>query len=296
MLKRIFLFLLTNILIVVTLSIVLNLLGVQPYLRQGGIDFGSLAVFCLVWGMGGSFISLQLSRWMAKMAMGVRVIDPNNAGAYADIVQMVHNTARVAQLPAMPEVGIYESPELNAFATGPSQRRSLVALSTGLLQRMNREEVEGVIAHELAHIKNGDMVTMTLLQGIVNAFVMFLARVIGFFVSQSVKEESRHMVNFLVVTVLQIGISILGMIVVMSFSRHREFKADAGAAKFVGSHKMIAGLQALQRYYEKIPVDEGAPSLATMKISGSKGWFSLFSSHPALEERIQALQTGSYAL
>jgi heat shock protein HtpX len=296
MLKRIFLFLLTNILIVVTLSIVLNLLGVQPYLRQGGIDFGSLAVFCLVWGMGGSFISLQLSRWMAKMAMGVRVIDPNNAGAYADVVQMVHNTARVAQLPAMPEVGIYESPELNAFATGPSQRRSLVALSTGLLQRMNREEVEGVIAHELAHIKNGDMVTMTLLQGIVNAFVMFLARVIGFFVSQSVKEESRHMVNFLVVTVLEIGISILGMIVVMSFSRHREFKADAGAAKFVGSHKMIAGLQALQRYYEKIPVDEGAPSLATMKISGGKGWFSLFASHPPLEERIQALQTGSYAL
>jgi heat shock protein HtpX len=296
MLKRIFLFLLTNILIVFTLSIVLNLLGVQPYLRQGGIDFGSLAVFCLVWGMGGSFISLQLSRWMAKMAMGVRVIDPNNAGAYADIVQMVHNTARVAHLPAMPEVGIYESPELNAFATGPSQRRSLVALSTGLLQRMNREEVEGVIAHELAHIKNGDMVTMTLLQGIVNAFVMFLAHVIGFFVSQSVKEESRHMVNFLVVTVLQIGISILGMIVVMSFSRHREFKADAGAAKFVGSHKMIAGLQALQRYYEKIPVDEGAPSLATMKISGSKGWFSLSASHPPLEERIQALQTGSYSL
>jgi heat shock protein HtpX len=296
MFKRLFLFLATNILIVVTLSIVLNLLGVQPYLRQGGIDFSSLAVFCLVWGMGGAFISLQLSRWMAKMAMGVKVIDPQNPGSNAAILQLVHNTARVAQLPVMPEVGIYESPELNAFATGPSQNRSLVALSSGLLQRMNKEEIEGVIAHELAHIKNGDMVTMTLLQGIVNAFVMFLARIIAFVASQSVKEESRGIVNFFVVIILEIGLSMLGMLVVMSFSRHREFKADAGAAKFVGSHKMIAGLEALKRYYNKIPTDDTAHSLATLKISGSKSWFKLFSSHPELDDRIKALQTGQYAV
>ena len=295
MLKRIFLFLATNILIVVTLSIVLSLLGVHSYSRNGQLDISSLAVFCLVWGMGASFISLQLSRWMAKMALGVKVIDPNNPGANSEILQLVYNTAKVAQLPVMPEVGIYQNPDINAFATGPSQKRSLVALSSGLLTRMNREEIEGVVAHELAHIKNGDMVTMTLLQGIVNAFVMFLARIIAFFASQSVKEESRGIVNFLVMIVLEIGLSLLGMLVVMSFSRHREFKADAGAAKFVGAHKMTAALQALQKFYDKIPADDTAKSLATLKISGNKSWFKLFSSHPELDERIKALQTSQYA-
>ena len=295
MLKRILLFVGTNILIVLTLTIVLNLLGVQPYLRRGGIDYQSLAIFCLVWGMGGSFISLQLSRWTAKMAMGVQVIDPQNPGAYGDLLRMVYNTAQVAQLPAMPEVGVYNSQELNAFATGPSKRRSLVAVSSGLLQRMNNDEIEGVIAHELTHIKNGDMVTMTLLQGVVNAFVMFFARVIAFFVAQNVKEESRGVVSFLVTILLQIGLGILGMLIVMGFSRHREFKADAGAARFVGASKMIAGLQALQRYYERIPVDESAQSLATLKISGGKSFMSILASHPPLEERIKALQTSLYA-
>jgi heat shock protein HtpX len=294
MIKRIFLFLITNILIVVTLSLVLNLLGVKPYLSANGIDYNALLVFCLVWGMGGAFISLLMSRWMAKMMMGVKVIDPSNAGQYQTLVSMVDTISKTAQLPKMPEVGVYESAELNAFATGPSKSRSLVAVSTGLLQRMNRDEIEGVIAHEIAHIKNGDMVTMTLLQGVVNAIVMFVARVIGFAVSQTVKEESRWWVNMLVVLVLEIALSILGMLVVMGFSRHREFKADAGSAKLVGANKMIAGLEALQRYMGKTDIEDEHKSLATLKISGGKSWLSFLASHPPIEARIQALKTMQY--
>ena len=294
MIKRVFLFLVTNILIVVTLSLVLNLLGVRPYLSANGIDYNSLLVFCLVWGMGGAFISLLMSRWMAKMMMGVKVIDPSNPGQYHSLVSMVDTISKTAQLPKMPQVGVYESAELNAFATGPSKSRSLVAVSTGLLQRMSRDEIEGVIAHEIAHIKNGDMVTMTLLQGVVNAIVMFLARVIGFAVSQTVKEESRWWVNMLVVVVLEIALSILGMLVVMGFSRHREFKADAGSAKLVGANKMIAGLEALQRYIGKTDEEDAHKSLATLKISGGKSWLSLLASHPPIEARIQALKTMQY--
>lgn len=292
MLKRIFLFLITNILVVVTLSIVLNLLGVRPYLSASGINYNSLMVFCLVWGMGGSIISLLMSRFMAKMLMGVKVIDPQKPSNYMDLVNMVHDISRRAQLSKMPEVGVYDSPELNAFATGPSQRASLVAVSSGLLSRMNRDEIEGVIAHEVAHIKNGDMVTMTLLQGIVNAFVMFIARVVGFAISQSVREESRGFVNMLCVIVLEIMLSILGMIVVMSFSRAREFRADEGAAKLVGANKMTAALEAIKRTVERIPVDNSAQSIATLKINGGrKGFWALFSSHPSLDDRIQALKT-----
>jgi heat shock protein HtpX len=295
MIKRIFLFLLTNILIVVTLSLVLNLLGVRPYLSANGIDYNSLLVFCLVWGMGGSFISLLMSRWMAKMMMGVKVIDPRNPGEYHGLVSMIENISKVAQLPKTPEIGVYESPELNAFATGPSKSRSLVAVSTGLLNRMSRDEIEGVMAHEIAHIKNGDMVTMTLLQGIVNAVVMFIARIVAFAASQAVKEENRWWVHTLVVIVLEIGLSLLGMLVVMGFSRHREFKADAGSAKLVGANKMIAGLEALQRHFGRIEPNENEPqSVATLKISGGKSWLSVLSSHPPLEDRIKALKTAQY--
>ncbi|MBF0209221.1 MAG: M48 family metalloprotease, partial [Oligoflexia bacterium] len=185
--KRFLLFFLVNILIVVTISAILNLLGVRPYLTQMGIDYQRLAIFCLVWGMGGSIISLLLSKFMVKMMMGVEIVDPK--GPYADVVQIVYQYARRAGLAKMPEVGIYDSPEINAFATGPSSSHALVAVSTGLLQRMNRQEIEGVIGHEVSHISNGDMITMTIVQGVINAFVMFFARVVAFFVEQALRKD-----------------------------------------------------------------------------------------------------------
>lgn len=292
MFKRIFLFVLTNILVMVTISIVINVLGINRGLHANGIDYPSLMAFCLVWGMTGSFISLLLSRMMAKWMMGIQLIGPSAGGEYAWLYNRVSQIAQSAGLP-QPEIGVYDSPEVNAFATGPSKKRSLVAFSTGLLQRMNREEVEGVAAHEIAHIKNGDMVTMTLLQGVVNAFVMFLARVIGFFISQSVREESRHMVQMLVTLVLDITLSILGSLVVFWFSRQREFRADAGSATLVGREKMIAALEHLRSYKSLASVGEVHQSLQTMKIAGSpKGWMGLFMTHPPLEARIEALRVG----
>ena len=285
--KRIALFILTNILVVLTISILLNLLGVRPYLNANGIDIQQLAIFCLVWGMTGSLISLAISRMMAKWTMGVKVI-PRTSSEYAWVVMMVEQLARKAGLPAMPEVGIYDSPEVNAFATGPSKRRSLVAFSTGLLNSMNKDEIEGVAAHEIAHIANGDMVTMTLLQGIVNAFVMFFARIIAWGISQNVREENRHMTQFMVTFLLEMVLGLLGMIVVCGFSRYREFRADRGGAQYAGKHDMIAALQRLaantRRYDE-------APAMAAFKISGGVG--QLFSTHPPLEKRIAALQSAT---
>lgn len=285
--KRIVLFILTNILVVMTISLLLNLLGVRPYMTANGIDMGQLAIFCLVWGMGGSLISLAMSRMSAKWMMSVKVI-PRTSSEYAWVVLMVEHLAQKAGLPKMPEVGIYESPEVNAFATGPSKRRSLVAFSTGLLGSMNKNEIEGVAAHEIAHIANGDMVTMTLLQGVVNAFVMFFARIIGYVVSQNVREENRHTVQMLVTFVLDMALGILGMIVVCAFSRHREFRADRGGAQYAGKQDMIGALQRLasntRRYDEQ-------PALAALKISGGVG--KLFATHPPLEERIAALQNAA---
>lgn len=281
--RRILLFLATNLAIMVTLSIVLSILGIDRY---GGLQ-GQL-LFCLAWGMGGAFISLQMSRFIAKHAMGVRLVDGRTGQADLD---WVHGTVRQltdrAGLP-MPEVGFYESPEVNAFATGPSKSRSLVAVSTGLLRAMKREEVEGVLAHEVAHIQNGDMVTMTLVQGVVNAFVLFFARVIAGILRNAVDERMSGAVYFLTVIVLQIVLGILGSIVVFWFSRAREFRADAGAATLAGRGKMVAALQRLQQNTRMIETDH--PALATLKIAGKGGWSSLFSSHPPLEDRIAALQ------
>ena len=289
--KRILLFMLTNILVVVTLSIVLRLLGVDRYMGAYGLNYPALIVFCFVWGMGGAFISLLMSKFIAKWSMSVKVVDPRNPGQFQELLTTVHDLAQKAGLPAMPEVGVYDSPEVNAFATGPSRGNSLVAVSTGLLQSMDRSQVEGVLGHEVAHIANGDMVTMALIQGVINAFVMFLARVIGFVITQSVKEESRRMVNFLVVMVLEIGLSFLGMMVVAWFSRQREFKADAGGARFAGKGKMLAALQGLRRASGQVE-PEGSPAMATMKISSGKkaGFMAMLSTHPPLEERIARLQ------
>ena len=285
--KRILLFVGTNIAIVVTLSIVLQLLGISGYITADGVDVTALAVFCLFWGMGGAFISLLISRWIAKKVMGVRLVDGRTGNAELD--WLYHTVARLAtqaQLP-VPEVGYYESEEVNAFATGPSKSKSLVAVSAGLMRAMRREEIEGVLAHEVAHIQNGDMVTMTLIQGVINAFVMFLARLIAFGIRQTTDERSSYFASFLVMIALEIVFGFLGMMVVAWFSRAREFRADAGGAALAGRANMIGALRRLME--NKQLVDKSEPSLATLKINGTR-MMLLISTHPPLEKRIQALE------
>ncbi len=284
MTKRILLFIMTNILIMVTVSLFVNLLGIGHYLTPYGINWVALALFCGIWGMAGAFISLALSRFIAKKAMGVQLI---NSNPNHPLVIMVDLLRQRAGLP-MPEVGIYDSPEMNAFATGPTKKRSLVAVSSGLLNRMSKDEIEGVLAHEISHIANGDMVTMTLIAGVVNSFAMFLSRVISYFVSLSVKEDIAYIVRFILTIALDILFSILGSIIVAFFSRSREFRADAGGAMIAGKDKMIAALENLQRNFE--PIDRRAASLDTLKISGKSKFVALFSTHPALEKRIERLR------
>jgi heat shock protein HtpX len=284
MTKRILLFIMTNVLVMVTVSVIVNVLGLGHYITPYGINWVSLAAFCGIWGMTGAFISLALSRFIAKKAMGVQVIDSNLSHP---LVMMVDLLRQRAGLP-MPEVGIYDSPEMNAFATGPTKKRSLIAVSSGLLNKMNKNEIEGVLAHEISHIANGDMITMTLIAGVVNSFAMFLSRVISYFVSLSVKEDIAYIVRFALTIALDILFSILGSIIVAFFSRSREFKADMGAATIAGKDKMIAALENLQRNFE--PIDRRAASLDTLKISGKSGFLALFSTHPALEKRIEMLR------
>jgi heat shock protein HtpX len=282
--KRVFLFVITNILVVLTISILLNVLGVQQYVSAQGINYSNLLTLCLIWGMSGSLISLSISRLSAKYMMGIELVDRNSPSA-SWVYSMVEDLARKAGLPCTPEVGIYQSPEVNAFATGPSKRRSLVAFSTGLLNSMNRNEVEGVAAHEIAHIANGDMVTMTLLQGVINAFVMFFSRIIAWALTQNSRDENRHASTWMITMVLEMVLGALGMIVVCWFSRHREFRADYGGARFAGKQDMIAALERLAantRVYDK------QPALAAFKISGGRA--ALFSTHPPLEDRIEALK------
>jgi heat shock protein HtpX len=287
--KRIFLFIVTNIAIVLTLSVVAALLGVGSGTSRGGLDLQALALFCLFWGMGGAFISLQMSRWIAKRAVGVQLVDGRTGNSQTDwLYETIGRLTRQANLP-MPEVGIYDSAEVNAFATGPSKSRSLVAVSTGLLRSMRPDEVEGVLAHEVAHIANGDMVTMTLLQGVMNAFVMFLARVIGYALTRSNDSRSNNGGSYyLIVFVLQIVLGILAGLVVNWFSRYREFRADHGGATLAGRERMIGALRRLQANHELVDTQQQA--LATMKINGGRSWSSLFSTHPPLEERIAALE------
>jgi heat shock protein HtpX len=289
MLKRFGLFLLTNLLVMMTLSVLFFVVSLFLPASITESTYGSLAVFSLVWGMGGSFISLLMSKTMAKWAMGVTVIDPDTAPAQArDLVQRVHRLARQAGLEKLPEVGVYDSPEVNAFATGPGRNNSLVAVSTGLMQRLNSTQVDAVLAHEVSHVANGDMVTMTLLQGIVNAFVIFVARVLGSIAASNVEERNRWMVHRLVTFVCEIAFSVLAMFVVSAFSRAREYRADAGAASLVGPNAMISALQALGGTTETI--DDRAPALAAFKIGGRPGWLALLSTHPSIEDRIAALR------
>jgi heat shock protein HtpX len=288
--KRIFLFIVTNLAIVFTLTIVASLLGVGSGIAPGGLNVQALAVFCLFWGMGGAFISLQMSRWIAKRATGVHLVDGRSGDRHADwLYETVGKLTRQANLP-MPEVGIYDSPEVNAFATGPSKNRSLVAVSSGLLRSMRPDEVEGVLAHEVAHIGNGDMVTMTLLQGVMNAFVMFFARVIAYALTRSGDSRNNNGGGsyFLIVIVLQLVLGILASLVVNWFSRYREFRADHGGASLAGRERMIGALRRLAANHELVDTQQQA--LATMKINGGRSWATLFSTHPPLEDRIAALE------
>jgi heat shock protein HtpX len=291
--KRIGLLLAVNLAIMVVLNIVIELLGLRNWMTSSGINYQSLAVMCLIWGTLGSFISLMISKWMAKTMMGVELCKPT--GSYGDLVQMVHPLARRAGLTTMPEVGVFDSPSPNAFATGPSKSDSLVAVSTGLLRHMRKNEVEAVLGHEVAHIANGDMVTMTLVQGVMNAFVMFFAYVAAFAVSQAMRGDrddrgggGSFLVNHLLVYLFQIVFGILGMIVTNWFSRYREYRADEGGAKFSGRDNMIASLQALQRSYPALAKTDS--TFASLQISNRGSWLELFSTHPPLEKRIAALE------
>lgn len=301
MLKRIGLFLLTNLLVIATISIVMNLLGIHGYLTQHGIDYRALLIFCVIWGMVGSGISLLLSKWMAKTQLGVKLIDSQSAtGDSAWLIQTVHRLAQRAGVQKMPEVGIYDSPEFNAFATGPSKNHSLVAVSSGLLQSMSHDEIEGVLAHEITHVGNGDMVTMMLIQGVVNAFAMFLSRIVAYAISTAMSRDENgegmsYMTFYILTFVFDILFTILGSLVTAAFSRWREYRADAGGARLAGRDKMINALQRLKAGIEI--TDPRAPALSTLKISGLNkgiGIIALFASHPPLDERIARLQKGQY--
>ncbi|HBI02831.1 MAG TPA: protease HtpX, partial [Paenibacillaceae bacterium] len=273
MFKRISLFLLTNILVIVTIGIVASVLGVNRYIDESGINFGSLLAFSAIIGFTGSIISLLISKQMAKWVMGVQVIDPNNPHleSYEQwLVQEVHDLAREAGISKMPQVGIYNSPEVNAFATGPSKNNSLVAVSTGLLERMDKDAVSGVLSHEIAHVANGDMVTMTLLQGVINTFVVFLSRVIAYIASTFVREEVAGIVHFVVMIILDILLSILGSLVVMAFSRYREYRADEAGARLGGRDKMIYALESLRQAVDMDLVDDSQKAATDFWLSSTK--------------------------
>lgn len=284
-------------------SIVLSVLNVRPYLNSYGLDYQSLLIFCLIWGMAGAFISLALSRKMAKWMMGVVLIDPNTRSAQErNLVQTVYSLARDAGLSTMPEVGIFNSNEPNAFATGPTRNRSLVAVSSGLLSKMSEGDLKGVLAHEITHVANGDMVTMTLLQGVVNAFVMFLARALAYAISGMGKNKNSSSSNngfgsFMILTYLfEIIFMILGSILICAYSRWREFRADAGGARLAGKENMIGALRTLQSYQEVRDPRTENPAIAAFKISHptKKGLVSFFATHPPLEDRIARLKSGNY--
>jgi heat shock protein HtpX len=291
--KRILLFVLTNLAILVVLSVSVRLLGVDRFLTANGLNLGMLLAFAAVIGFTGSFISLALSKWMAKSSTGAVVIEQPRTSTEQWLVETVRRQAKQAGI-GMPEVAIYDAPDVNAFATGMNRNNALVAVSTGLLEHMSREEAEAVLAHEVSHVANGDMVTLTLIQGVVNTFVIFLARVIGYavdsFLRRGENDSSGPGIGYWVTSIVaEIVLGILASIIVMWFSRQREFRADAGGARLAGSGKMIAALEALRRAHEPAQLPN---QMAAFGISGrpAGGFMRLFMSHPPLEERIEALR------
>ncbi|MBC7779437.1 MAG: protease HtpX [Proteobacteria bacterium] len=288
--KRIVLFVMTNLAVMLVLSVTARLLGLDRMLGQGGM--GGLLVFCAFMGFGGAFISLAISKWSAKRMTGARVIDSPSSSREFWLVETVRKQAEKAGI-GMPEVAIFDSPDSNAFATGMSRNNALVAVSTGLLNQMRDDEIEAVLAHEVAHVANGDMVTMTLIQGVVNTFVFFLARIIGQMVDRVVfRSESGQGIGYYIsVFAAEMVLGVLASIIVLWFSRQREFRADAGGASLASRGKMISALQALQRAHEppQLPTQ-----MAALGISGGvgEGLKKLFSSHPPLAERLEVLRAG----
>jgi len=292
MFKRISLFMITNLAIVFVLSIVLNLLGIGPMLDQQGLNMGSLIAFAAVFGFGGSLISLVISKWTAKRMTGARVITDPSSELERWLVETVRRQALKSNI-GMPEVAIYDAPDPNAFATGMNRNNALVAVSTGLLQVMDRSEVEGVLAHEVSHVANGDMITLALIQGVVNTFVIVASRVVGYLVDRIIfKTERGHGPGFFITSMIaQLVFGVLASIIVCWFSRQREFRADAGAAAISGKEKMVAALQKLRMSTAQPHLPD---QMAAFGISGpvGGGLKKLFMTHPPLEERIEALRRG----
>lgn len=293
--KSILLLVVTNILVMITLSVVMAILQAAGVMPPGYIGYS--AVSCLIWGFGVAFISLFMSKMTAKWMTGATVLEPGNAGQLEWVVNMVHQQARSVGLSKMPEVAVYESPEMNAFATGPSRSNSLVAFSSGIIRGMSRDELEGVSAHEVAHISNGDMLTMTLLQGIANAFVFFFSRMLGRLVASRIDSEAgRFMVYLGVSMAAQIVFMLLASIPLSWFSRRREFRADADSAQIAGREKMVGALKALKRHMDqKLPDEAKVPeAVAALAINNNRTSLlnALFASHPPLDERIRRLQEG----
>jgi heat shock protein HtpX len=289
--KRIILFLATNIAILAVLSVVMQIFGIDRMLAQQGQNYIGLLIMAAIFGFGGSFISLAISKWMAKRAMGVRVIDQPGTAQEAWLVETVRRQAQKAGI-GMPEVGIFESADMNAFATGARRDAALVAVSTGLLNGMSQREAEAVLGHEVSHVANGDMVTLTLIQGVMNTFVIFLSRVVGGLIDSALSGNRERRgpgpFYFLIVIVLQVLLGILASMIVAWFSRYREFRADAGGATLSGRQNMIGALQRLQQRHPA-PLPE---EMRAFGISGGK-LGKLFASHPPLEERIAALRNAA---
>lgn len=289
--KRIFYFLATNLAIMLVLSVTMRLLGVEPYLNANGLDLKNLLAFAAIMGFGGAFISLAMSKWSAKRMSGAVVINAPSTPTEIWLLKTVRVQADMVGI-KMPEVAIFDSPEVNAFATGMTKNSSLVAVSTGLLNKMSKDEAEAVLAHEVSHIANGDMVTLTLIQGVVNTFVMFLSRVVGYAVDKIIfkTEKGTGPAFFVTMIVAELVLGVLASIIVMWFSRQREFRADAGAAKLSGSKKMIAALERLRDGHEPSALPK---QMAAFGISGgfASGLKKLFATHPSLDDRIAALKT-----
>ncbi len=287
--KRIILFLMTNLAILLVISVTLRLLGVDQILNQsGGINFNALLIMSLVVGFSGSLISLFLSKWMAKRSVGAQVITAPSNATEQWLFNTVQRQAQQAGI-GMPEVAIYDSPEINAFATGWNRDSALVAVSTGLMNNMTPDEAEAVLGHEVSHVANGDMITLTLIQGVVNTFVFFFSRIIGYLVDRMVFKVERGTgpAFFIVSLIAQLVLGVLANMIVMWFSRYREFHADAGGASLAGRHKMIAALERLKLNHEEAALPK---SVAAFGISGGSAISKLFMTHPPLEERIEALR------
>jgi len=289
--KRIFLFVATNIAILAVISLIMRLFGFDGYMYQNGLNYKALAVFSILWGSVGSFISLAISKWMAKRSMGVQVIEQASNETEVWLLDTVKRQASQAGI-GMPEVGIFNSASPNAFATGMSRNNALVAVSTGLLENMRRNEVEAVLAHEVSHVANGDMITMALMQGVLNAFVIFFSRIIGYALSAAMRsdDDSGYGIGqFIGTMIAQIVLGFLAAMLINKFSRYREFHADDGGSRLAGNQNMIDALKALQRNSANATELKG--EFAAFGISGGKSTLSsLFATHPPLEDRIAALE------